>query len=136
MLVRVQKVRQGGRPYESVHLVEGYRDQAGKVRHRVVANLGPRDRLKASGALDKLGAGFLRLDPPLLGTRRELGPLLLVRHYLERLGLSSIIERALPDHGRSQLTTAEVMTTLIANRLCAPSPLSDIARSASSAAVP
>lgn len=135
MFVRVQKVRQGGRTYEYVHLVEGYRDQAGKVRHRVVANLGRRDRLKSTGALDKLGAGFLRLDPPLLGTRRELGPLLLVRHYLQRLGLESIIARAVPDHGRAQLTTAEVVTALIANRLCAPSPLYDVAGWASSAAV-
>ena len=49
MYVRVQKVRQGGRVYEYVHIVEGYRDEDGKVRHRVVANLGRRDRLKDSG---------------------------------------------------------------------------------------
>jgi hypothetical protein len=42
MFVRVQKVRQAGRIYEYVHIVEGYRDDAGKVRHRVVANLGRR----------------------------------------------------------------------------------------------
>src|SRR5439155_1373344 len=52
MFVRVQKVRQAGRVYEYVHIVEGYRDDTGKVRHRVVANLGRRDRLKDSGALD------------------------------------------------------------------------------------
>ena len=49
MFVRLQKVRQAGRLYEYVHIVEGYRDQYGKVRHRVVANLGRRDRLKESG---------------------------------------------------------------------------------------
>ena len=63
MYVRVQKVRQAGRVYEYVHIVEGYRDEAGKVRHRVVANLGRRDRLKDSGALDNLAAAFTRLDP-------------------------------------------------------------------------
>ena len=63
MYVRVQKVRQGGRVYEYVHIVEGYRDEDGKVRHRVVANLGRRDRLKDSGALDNLAAAFTRLDP-------------------------------------------------------------------------
>src|SRR5258706_73628 len=51
MYVRVQKVRQGGRVYEYIHIVEGYRDSAGKVRHRVVANLGRLDRLKDSGPL-------------------------------------------------------------------------------------
>jgi hypothetical protein len=58
MFVRVQKVRQAGRVYEYVHIVEGYRDDTGKVRHRVVANLGRRDRLKDSGALDNLAAAF------------------------------------------------------------------------------
>jgi hypothetical protein len=37
MFVRLQKVRQGERVYEYMHIVEGYRDQTGKVRHRVVA---------------------------------------------------------------------------------------------------
>ncbi len=133
--VRLQKVRQDGHSYEYVHLVQGYRDESGKVRHRVVANLGRRDRLKGSGALERLAGSFARLDPPLVGTRRELGPLLLVRHYLERLGLAAIIERALPGRGRSQLTTAEVVSALIANRLCAPAPLYDVAGWASSAAV-
>ena len=63
MFVRVQKVRQAGRVYEYVHIVEGYRDDTGKVRHRVVANLGRQDRLKDSGALDNLAAAFTRLDP-------------------------------------------------------------------------
>ena len=62
--MRLQKVRQGGRVYEYVHLVEGFRDPAtGKVRHRVLANLGRRDRLKESGALDNLAGAFARLDP-------------------------------------------------------------------------
>src|SRR5438270_247430 len=56
MYVRVQKVRQGGRVYEYVHIVEGYRDNAGKVRHRVVANLGRRDQLKDSGPLEELAS--------------------------------------------------------------------------------
>src|SRR5579859_4858020 len=54
MYVRVQKVRQGQRVYEYVHIVEGFRGDDGKVRHRVVANLGRRDQLKDSGALDNL----------------------------------------------------------------------------------
>ena len=76
MYVRLQRVRQGGRVYEYVHIVEGYRDDEGKVRHRVVANLGRRDRLKASGALDNLAGAFTRLDPA--PGRYLVGPLPLV----------------------------------------------------------
>jgi hypothetical protein len=126
--------RKDGKVYTYLKLVQSYRD-GGRVRQRLVANLGREDELKASGQLEQLAAAFARLDPPLLGVRREVGPLLLVRHYLERLGLATIVERALPSHSRAQLTTAEVVTALVANRLCAPSPLYDIAGWASSAAL-
>src|SRR5207244_3432826 len=87
MFVRVQKVRQAGRVYEYVHIVEGYRDADSKVRHRVVANLGRRDRLKDSGALDNLAAAFTRLDPE--PGSYLCGALPLVAPVLERLDLRS-----------------------------------------------
>lgn len=124
MYVRVQKVRQAGRVYEYVHLVEGYRDAAGKVRHRVVANLGRRDHLKASGALDNLAAAFTRLDP--LPGRYSSGALPLVAPILQRLDLAGIIDRACPMRGRSHLTHGEVIAALVANRLTAPRPLYDV----------
>lgn len=128
--------RKAGKIYRYLKLVQSYRDPAdGRVRQRLVANLGPEEQLKASGQLEQLAASFARLDPPLVGVRREVGPLLLVRHYLERLGLADIVARALPGRGRAQLTTAEVVSALIANRLAAPSPLYDIAGWASSAAM-
>jgi len=135
LFLRSQKVHRAGRTYEYLHLVEGYRDRDGKVRHRVVANLGPREALKRSGTLDRLANVFARLDPPRLGIRREVGPLLLVEAYLRRLGLVPIVQRTLPERDRAQLTTAEVVVALIANRLCAPSPLYDISGWASSAAL-
>lgn len=125
MYVRVQKVRQGGRTYEYVHIVEGYRDEAGKVRHRVVANLGRRDRLKDSGALDNLAAAFTRLDPA--PGRYLVGAMPLVAPVLARLGLVGIVERACPMRGRAQLTHGEVVAALVANRLTAPRPLYDVA---------
>jgi transposase len=125
MFVRVQKVRQGGRLYEYVHIVEGYRDDDGKVRHRVVANLGRRDRLKDSGALDNLAAAFTRLDPA--PGRYLVGALPLVAPVLERLGLAAIVDRACPMRGRAQLTHGEVIAALVANRLTAPRPLYDVA---------
>jgi hypothetical protein len=126
--------RRGDKRYAYLKLVESYRDQ-GRVRQRLVANLGREDALKASGQLEQLAAAFARLDPPMLGIRRDVGPLLLVRHYVQRLGLTEIIERARPGRGRAQLTTSEVVVAMIANRLCAPSPLYDIAGWASSAAL-
>ena len=77
MFVKETKVKRGERAYTYVQLVEGYRDERGKVRHRVVANLGRKEELKASGQLEKLAGAFARLDPPLVGTRREVGALLL-----------------------------------------------------------
>jgi transposase len=101
----------------------------------VVANLGREDELKASGQLEQLAASFARLDPPPWGTRREVGPLLLVRHYLDRLGLVTLVDETIPHRGRAQLTHGEVVAALVANRLSAPAPLYDIAGWASSAAV-
>ncbi len=125
MYVRVQKVRQGGRVYEYVHIVEGYRDEDGKVRHRVVANLGRRDRLKDSGALDNLAAAFTRLDPA--PGRYLVGALPLVAPLLERLDVAGIVDRACPMRGRAHLTHGEVIAALVANRLTAPRPLYDVA---------
>lgn len=125
MYVRVQKVRQGGRVYEYVHIVEGYRDEGGKVRHRVVANLGRRDRLKDSGALDNLAAAFTRLDPA--PGRYLVGALALVAPMLERLDVAGIVDRACPMRGRAHLSHGEVIAALVANRLTAPRPLYDVA---------
>jgi transposase len=134
MYVKRVTVKRGEGSYVYLRLVEAYRE-GGKVRHRVIANLGREDVLKTSGQLDQLAASFARLDPPPWGTRREVGSLLLVRHYLQRLGLVKIVDEAVPQRGRAQLTHGEVVAALIANRLSAPAPLYDVAGWASSAAV-
>ena len=63
MFVKETKVKRSGREYSYLQLVEGYRDEKGKVRHRVVANLGRKDALKDSGQLEALAGSFARLDP-------------------------------------------------------------------------
>src|SRR5215211_864697 len=135
MYVKRYVVQRGRRQYVYLRLVEAYRDEQGKVRHRVVASLGREDQLKASGQLDQLAATFTRLDPPTAGTRREVGPLLLVAHYLDRLGLVDLVDRRLSRRGRAQLSCGEVVAALVANRLAAPAPLYDVAGWASSAAM-
>jgi Domain of unknown function (DUF4277)/Transposase DDE domain len=135
MFLKTTTVRRGERRYEYVQLVEGYRDESGRVRHRVVANLGRREALKDSGQLEALAGSFARLDPPLVGVRREVGPLLLAAHFIGELDLIATIDRALPARGRSQLSVGEVAAALIASRLCSPSPLYDVAGWASGAAL-
>ena len=135
MFVKETKVKRSGREYSYLQLVEGYRDEAGKVRHRVVANLGRRDALKDSGQLEALAGSFARLDPPMAGTRRSVGPLLVVEHFLRELGVQDTVDGALPRSARSVLSVGEVVCALIASRLCSPSPLYDVAGWASGAAV-
>lgn len=135
MYVKRYVVRRGAKRYVYLRLVESYRDDQGRPRHRIVASLGREDKLKASGQLEQLAGAFARLDPPLLGVRREVGALPLVCHYLDRLGLRELVDRQLPQRGRAQLTTGEVVAALVCNRLCSPSPLYDVAGWASGAAL-
>ncbi len=135
MFVKETKVKRSGREYSYLQLVEGYRDEAGKVRHRVVANLGRKSALKDSGQLEALAGSFARLDPPMAGTRRSVGPLLLVEHFLRELGVKDTVDGALPRSARSILSVGEVVCALVASRLCSPSPLYDVAGWASGAAV-
>jgi hypothetical protein len=135
MYVKRHTVIKGGKRYVYLRLVRAYRDADGRVRHEVLRTLGREDELKASGQLEQLAASFARLDPPPVGTRRHVGPLLLVAHYLDRLGLVELVDDAVPMRGRAMLTHGEVIAALVANRLCGPAPLYDVAGWASSAAM-
>lgn len=127
MYIKRYTVTRGRKHYAYLRLVEAFRDESGKVQHRVLATLGREDTLKSSGQLDQLAAAFTRLDPPRIGARRDVGPLLVVKSILERLQLVRVIDTQIPQRGRAELTTGEVIAALVANRLCAPSPLYDVA---------
>jgi hypothetical protein len=135
MYVKRHAVRRGSKRYVYLRLVQAYRDEHGRVRHRVLKTLGREDELKASGQLEQLMGSFARLDPPMVGVRREVGPLLLAWHFITALDLVGTVDRALPQRGRQQLSVGEAAAALIASRLCSPSPLYDIAGWASGAAV-
>lgn len=134
MYAKVKTVRRGGRSYEYLELVEGRREGT-RVRQHVVANLGRLDELKAGGKLEQLVAGLARLDQPPPGTRRWVGPLLIVARYLRKLGVAEIVDAAIPRRGKALASHGEIACVLVASRLAAPSPLYDIAGWASSAAV-
>ena len=135
MYVKRHSVVRGKRRYVYLRLVEAYRDEHGHVRHRVLRTLGREDELKASGQLEQLMGSFARLDPPLVGVRRDVGPLLLAAHFMTELDLIATIDGALPQRGRQQLSVGEITAALIASRLCSPSPLYDIAGWASGSAL-
>ena len=135
MYIKRHAVRRGRKRYVYLRLVQAYRDGQGRVRHRVLKTLGREDELKASGQLEQLMGSFARLDPPLVGVRREVGPLLLAWHFVRELDLVGAIDRALPQRGRQQLSVGEAAAALICSRLCSPSPLYDVAGWASGAAL-
>ncbi len=135
MYPKVKTVRRGGRSYEYLELVEGRRE-GGRVRQHVVAKLGRLDELRAGGQIEQLAASLSRLHQPPPGTRRLAGPLLIVAHYLRRLGVAEVIDQVIPRRGRALAGHGEIAAVLAASRLCSPAPLYDIAGWASSAAVP
>ncbi|MDP9133991.1 MAG: IS1634 family transposase [Actinomycetota bacterium] len=135
MYIKRHSVVRRQKRYVYLRLVQAYRDEHGRVRHRVLRTLGREDELKASGQLEQLMGSFARLDPPLVGVRREVGPLLLAWHFMRELDLVATVDRALPQRGRQQLSAGEVCAALIASRLCSPSPLYDVAGWASGTAL-
>ena len=119
MYVKRHAVVKDGKRYVYLRLVEAYRNERGTVAHRVLRTLGREDQLKASGQLEQLAASFARLDPPPIGTRRHVGPLLLVAHYLARLGLVKLIDTAAPM--RASPTKGRLLTEGVLERKVLPS---------------
>ena len=64
MYVKRHAVRRGRKRYVYLRLVQAYRDEQGRVRHRVLKTLGRGDELKASGQLEQLMGSFARLGRP------------------------------------------------------------------------
>ena len=119
MYPKVKTVRRGGRSYEYLELVEGRREGT-RVRQHVVANLGRLDELTAGGKLEQLAAGLARLHQPPAGTRRFVGPLLIVAHYLQALGVAQITDAAIPRRGRALAGHGEIACVLAASRCALP----------------
>ena len=86
MFVKETKVKRSGREYSYLQLVEGYRDENGKVRHRVVANLGRKDALKDSGQLEALAGSFAQVGPADGGDAPERRAVVAGRAFPARAG--------------------------------------------------
>jgi transposase len=128
MYVRLHRQRHGGREYTSVHLCESYRDpeKGGKPRNRVIANLGPVEKI-GMDAVRNLADGFSRiageprsteLAPRLLGAK-DFGHVFAVTETWKGLGLSKILSRS-GIEGDTTFPTAELIELMVVNRLCDP----------------
>ena len=103
MFVRLHRQRHGGREYTSVHLCESFRDpeKGGKPRNRVIANLGPVEKI-GMDAIRSLADGFSRIagEPrnvesvPRLLCAKDFGHVFAVAETWKGLGLSAILSRA------------------------------------------
>ena len=124
MYPRSVKVRSSnGSIHEYIRIVEAYRED-GKVKQRVVADLGRKDLLiEVLPKLRRLLAGDTDADPgdpatPHVGDASNWGPVLVVRALFDQLGLWAILDQHL---GRAKgVPFADRAFALVANRLIAP----------------
>jgi transposase len=122
MYVRLVKVpSSNGRVNEYVRVVEAYRE-GGKVKQRVVADLGRKDLLLE--VLPGLRRLLLGEEPAGPGEEDILdastwGPVLVVRALFEELGLWAIFDRLL-GRARGNVSSTDRAFVLLANRLIRP----------------
>ena len=114
----------GGRRY--LQVVESYRNEAGKPRHRVVANLGRIDSME-EGHLDALIRGLCRAagrdEPAKVEIAHELarayGNVFALHELWKDLGVDRALGRALRS-GKRKSDIEALVRAMVFNRLCAP----------------
>jgi hypothetical protein len=130
MFVRIKAIAQDGRSYEYLQIVRSVRD-GGRVRQELVASLGRRDRLVATGQLDSLVQALARFstrlkvieaakDERLVAREaRTWGPALVFGRLWERQGLPEILSHR-AEGRRFGFAPERVAFALALQRLCAP----------------
>lgn len=119
--------RSGGREY--LQLVESYRNEEGKPRHRVIANLGRIDHLQPE-SLQPLINGLQRavglqeskaLAPPQVEfqSSKAFGDLYALQSLWSELGLATSLKRALRS-SRRPFDAEALIRAMVFNRLCEP----------------
>ena len=122
MYVRVSK--SGNRSY--LQIVEGYRDDAGRVKQRVIANLGRLDKMGEKD-LSALIHGLQRAvgrpetlpEPPKFDTSKAFGDVWVLHQLWHELGLSDALRRALRS-SRRQFDAEALIRAMVFNRLIDP----------------
>jgi hypothetical protein len=130
VFIRLKRSARGGRAYEYLQVVRSYREQ-GRVRQQVIATLGRREVLVASGELDGLLVSLARFSEKLrvveavrsqglqARTARGWGPALVFGRLWERQGIGEELrELAAPRRFRFDVERAGFAMAL--QRLCEP----------------
>lgn len=122
MYTRLSK--SGGRTY--LQLVEAYRDDKGRPRQKVVANLGRLDQLtseKLEPLINGLERALGRSRPPATPVEyessRAFGDLFALTELWNELGFGTGLKRSLRS-GRRQVDTEWLIRAMVFNRLCDP----------------
>ena len=130
MFVRIKTIAQDGRSYEYLQIVRSVRDGT-RVRQELVASLGRRDLLVATGKLDQLLQALARFSTRLRVVEaakderfvareaRSWGPALVFGRLWESQGLPAILGRLAEDR-RFGFDPERVAFALALQRLCAP----------------
>lgn len=138
MFVRIKRSVHNGTAYEYLQIVRSYRE-GGRVRQQVLASLGRRDRLIASGELDALLGSLAKFSENLrvaaavrssgltARTAKQWGPALVFGRLWDQQGLPDLL-RALSQERRVEFSVERVAFALALQRLCAPG--SDLAGAA------
>jgi len=132
MYPRINTVKQAGKTYHYLQILQSFR-QEGKIRQRLVANLGRMDLLGAN--LDRLVAALSKYCKEKLVSTGQLqckdsvswGPVLLAGYLWQQVGLAEVISKHCQSR-RHKFDVAEAAFVLVANRLCQPSSEHGLAR--------
>lgn len=114
----------GGRTY--LQIVESFRNDAGKVRQRVIANLGRLDQLQdrdldplINGLNRALGRSGNAAQPVEYDSALAFGDVYALQQLWTELGFGRAIARALRS-SRREFDAEALVRTMVFNRLCAP----------------
>lgn len=132
MYVRIAERRHAGTSYRYVHLAESYRDETGRPRQRLIANLGNPDRF-GPGEIEKVIAGLRRVfglsdegDPAApersagaITTAYDFGGAYAVMQLFEQLGWKESLHAQRRDR-RVRFDLLSNIKVLVANRLLDP----------------
>jgi transposase len=122
MYVRVSK--SGNRSY--LQIVEGYRDDVGRVKQKVIANLGRLDKMGEKdlsalihGLQRAIGRPETLPESPKFDTSKAFGDVWVLHQLWHELGLSDALRRALRS-SRRQFDAEALVRAMVFNRLIDP----------------
>ncbi|KXA96410.1 hypothetical protein AKJ38_03345 [candidate division MSBL1 archaeon SCGC-AAA259I14] len=118
------KTKDGVREYAKI--VESYRDEEGKVRKRVIQNLGPirseedRERFEQIVEEYEKGENFVRLNDVTLESCREFGATYLVERLVDEYGIGELVGSKVMDNG-AEFNVWKVLKAMLVKQVLEPS---------------